>query len=212
GERFDDDEDDNGSASIVEYIAENPDANIQKRPTKTYSDATQKFVGKSAIPKVSGAFRLSAQVKKFDISAQFIYSLGGYAYDGAYANLMDTGGLVGSNNLHVDVYDRLQQPGDITDVPRLTDDIDINNRALSTRYLIKSDYLSLNNVRIGYTLDGNFMPKAGLDSVNIWLSGDNLFLLSHRDGFNPSTSETGSSNTYRYSPLSTVTLGVRVKF
>jgi hypothetical protein len=56
------------------------------------------------------------------------------------------------------------------------------------------------------------MKKTGIESMNIFVSGDNLFLLSTRDGFNPSTAETGASNTYRYSPLSTFTFGVRVKF
>ena len=72
--------------------------------------------------------------------------------------------------------------------------------------------LSLNNVKIGYTIPKAFVEKAGLSSLNISLSGDNLFFLSERDGFNPSTAETGGSDTYRYSPLSTFTLGVRAKF
>jgi hypothetical protein len=43
-------------------------------------------------------------------------------------------------------------------------------------------------------------------------TGDNLWLQTKRNGFNPTTSETGNSNTYTYSPLSTITFGVKANF
>lgn len=197
--------------SLTEYMDANPDNAISKSVTKTYADATQKYVGKSAIPKVRGAFRLAAQVKNFDFSTQFIYSLGGYAYDGAYAGLMHNR-TVGNNNFHTDIYDRWQKPGDITNVPRLSSNLDTNVNSSSTRFITKSDFLSLNSVKIGYTLPGKYIENSGIDNLNISLSGDNLFLLTERKGFNPSTNEVGASDTYRYSPLSTFTMSVRVKF
>jgi hypothetical protein len=51
-----------------------------------------------------------------------------------------------------------------------------------------------------------------VDQVTFFVSGDNLWLHSARNGFNPSTAEGGESNTYRYSPLSTITAGLKVKF
>ena len=197
--------------SLTEYMDANPDNAISKNTTKVYADATQKYIGKSAIPKVRGAFRLSARVKAFDVSAQFLYSLGGYSYDAAYANLMGNG-VIGNNNWHSDILNRWQEPGDITNVPRLSSNFDTNVNSSSTRFITKSDYLSLNNVKIGYTLPARYLENKGISNVNISLSGDNLFLLSEKDGFNPSTAEAGESNQYRYSPLSTFTLGVRVKF
>ncbi len=200
-----------GIASLHEYSITNPDNAISKTLTKTYNNATQKYVGKSAIPTVRGAFRLDGHVKGFDIGAQFIYSLGGYAYDGAYGILMHND-VVGGNNWHTDILDRWQNPGDITNVPRLSSNYDTNVRSASTRFLTKSDFLSLNNVRIGYTVPANMVQKMKMSSLNIFVSGDNLFLLSARDGFNPSTHEAGTSDMYRYSPLSTYTLGLRVQF
>ena len=84
-------------SSLTKYEAENPNANVQKTTTDKYSEATQKFVGKSAIPKIRGAFRVNTAYKNFDLSAQFTYSIGGYAYDSTYAGLMGNG-QVGSNN------------------------------------------------------------------------------------------------------------------
>jgi len=197
-------------SSLHEYKVENPDNAISKTTTYKYSEATQKYVGKSTIPKARGAFRLSGKIKDFTISTQFLYSLGGYSYDFGYAGLM-TNGNPGSNNWNVDILDRWQEPGDITNVPRLSADYDQNVTSRSTRFITSSDYLSLNNINIGYDLSRSIEEKTGMN-INIFLAGDNLFLLSARDGFNPSTSETGASDRYNYSPLTTFTLGIRAKF
>jgi len=202
---------DEGISSLYEYTTANPDNAISQTVTKKYADATQKYVNKSIIPKVRGAFRLSATVKDFNISTQFIYSVGGYSYDAAYANLMHNR-EIGNSNWHTDILDRWQEPGDITNVPKLSSNYNTNVNSSSTRFIEKSDFLALNNVSLGYRVPKTFVEKMGLSSVNVSLTGDNLFLLSARDGFNPSTAESGESNQYRYSPLSTFTLGLRVKF
>ncbi|RKF04584.1 TonB-linked SusC/RagA family outer membrane protein [Tenacibaculum lutimaris] len=200
-----------GIQSLYEYQTANPNNAVSKTTTSTYDEATEKFIGKSVIPDVRGAFRLSGQIHNFDFSTQFTYSLGGYAYDGAYAALMDND-QVGNNNWHTDIRNRWQNPGDITDVPRLMSNRNPQVNSLSSRFITSTDYLSLNNLRVGYTIPKKFIENSGVSNVNIWMSGDNLFLLSDRKGFNPSTSETGAANTYRYSPLTTITLGVNVKF
>ncbi len=199
-----------GITSLFEYKTDNPGREISQTVTKTYASATQKFLGKSAIPDLRGGFRLTGHYKQFDFSAQFLYSLGGYSYDGAYALLMDND-VIGGNNWSTDILARWQKPGDITNVPRLSANYDTNVNSLSTRFLTKAGYLTLNNIRIGYTFP-DFVNNIGIDYLNVFVSGDNLFLLSARDGFNPSTSETGSSDTYRYSPLSTYSAGIRINF
>ncbi|PTX15261.1 TonB-linked SusC/RagA family outer membrane protein [Pontibacter mucosus] len=202
-----------GIANLSDYLYNNPDVNegdLKTATTKTYSAATLKYNGKSAIPDVRGAFNISAGYKGFDLSAQMLYSFGGYAYDGAYANLMHND-LAGRNNWHEDIMDRWQKEGDITDVPRLSRGYDTNVASSSTRFLTKANFLVLNNVRLTYTVPGNFVSKYGIGGLSIWLSGDNLWINTARKGFNPSTAEAGSSSTYRYSPLSTFTAGLKVK-
>ncbi|SNQ43790.1 SusC/RagA family TonB-linked outer membrane protein [Cellulophaga lytica] len=200
-----------GISSLTEYQAANPNAVISKTTTNEYADATQKYVNKSVIPTVNGAFRLSGRIKNFDITTQFAYSLGGYGYDSAYANLVSND-QIGANNYHVDIRDSWKQPGDVTDVPKLVSDRNTQVNSASTRFIRSTDYLALNNVRLGYTVPAKFIEKTGLSGVNLWVSGDNLFLLTDKEGFNPRTSETGGSSVYTYAPLSTVTAGVRVKF
>jgi TonB-linked SusC/RagA family outer membrane protein len=212
------DENDNGQYDSGEgipdmliFVDANPDEVIQERLTNTYSDATRKYVDKSAIPTIAGAFRLNTSYKSFSLSTQFSYALGGYGYDAQYANLMDNG-KVGDNSYHTDMTDRWMQPGDISAVPRLYSNENVQVTSSSTRFLQSSDYLALNNFRLGYKVASKFLEKTGFSSVNLWLSGDNLFLLSTRDGYNPTTSLTGESGRYTYNPITSYTVGVRVKF
>ncbi len=197
----------------LSLFANTNNAEVKESTTKTYAEATQYFVGKSSMPKLRGAFTIRAGYANFDFAAQFVYRLGGYAYDFAYAGLMGNGN-VGSNNWHTDILKRWQKEGDITDVSRVSNNhgLDPDVNSLSTRFLTKANYLGLNNVRFGYSFKENFIAKAGLSNLNIWVSGDNLWFGSARKGFNPSASETGNTSTYSYSPLSTVSVGLRAKF
>ena len=200
-----------GIPDMLIYTAANPDAVINERITNTYSNATRKYSDKSVIPTVRGAFRLNSSYKNFSLSTQFSYSLGGYGYDGQYANLM-TNGKVGGSSYHNDMKDRWMEPGDIKAVPRLYSNENVQVVSTSTRFLQSTDYLSLNNARLGYQVPSLFLAKTGFSSVNLWISGDNLFLLSSRKGYNPTTSVTGVSGRYTYNPISNYSLGVRVKF
>lgn len=208
----------NGQAEEVEvienmanYVSENPGAKISVEKTTDYSLATNKYIGKSAIPDVRGAFSLKGGYKGFTLSVQFLYSIGGYGYDFVYSRLMHNG-QAGSNNWHTDILNRWQEPGDITNVPRISGNLDQNVSSASSRFLIKKDYLSLNNVRLGYTIPDNFVESMGLAKLNIFVTGTNLLLLNKRDGYNPMTSEAGESDWYTYSPLSSVTAGVNISF
>ncbi len=90
--------------------------------------------------------------------------------------------------------------------------IDANQNARSSRFLVKSDYLALNNIRLGYNLPQDFVKAIGLTGFNLFVSGDNLWIATKRKGFNPSVSETGASSTYAYAPLSTITFGAKINF
>ncbi|WP_067147479.1 SusC/RagA family TonB-linked outer membrane protein [Pseudotamlana agarivorans] len=199
-------------SSLTEYESENPNStNIKKTTTSVYADATEKYTGHSVIPDVSGAFRINAKVKNFTLSTQFTYSLGGYGYDSAYARLMSNDNI-GGNNWHTDVRDSWKEPGDVTNVPRLISGLNTTVNSTSTRFLTSTDYIALNNASLAYSLPSIFLNNTGLTGVNFSLTADNLFVSSKRPGFNPNTAETAASSTYNYAPLTTVTLGVRVKF
>jgi hypothetical protein len=125
--------------------------------------------------------------------------------------MSDRFGAVG-NNFHRDIANRWQNPGDITDVPLLSDNAVTNGTSRSSRFITSTDFLALNNVNIGYTVPKKYTDQISLQSLNIWFAADNLFQATARDGFFPGTSETGSSGRGLYAPMTTMTLGLRVKF
>jgi TonB-linked SusC/RagA family outer membrane protein len=200
-----------GILDVEIYKADNPNTTIEERITNLYANATRKFDGKSLIPTVRGAFRLNSSYKGFNLSAQFGYSLGGWGYDTNYAILMSNG-KVGSSSYHTDMRNRWMSPGDVTDVPRLYSNENIRANGASSRFLTKTDYLSLNNIRLGYTIPSRHLSNIGLSSVNLFFSGDNLFILTARDGYNATTSLTGTTDRYTYNPVSNYTIGARIQF
>lgn len=200
-------------------MAQNPNAVISEGITNVYSEATQKFVGKSIMPDVRGAINLSLGYKGFSLGAQMLYGLGGYAYDYTYAGLM-ANNQVGSGNYHEDLKNAWTTPGQQTNIPRQSSGYTNSAAAIndgqqtsrSTRFLTKADYLLLNNVSLGYEFSKDVLDGTGITGLSLSLSANNLFLATARSGFNPLLSETGASDTYKYSPISNFTFGVKVKF
>lgn len=63
--------------------------------------AQRKYAGK-ALPSVTGSFSASVRWKNLQVSAMFMYSLGGKVYDSVYANLMSAGQTPA--NFSIDAY------------------------------------------------------------------------------------------------------------
>lgn len=198
-------------ASLHEFMAQNPKAKIKEAITEKYTEATKKFIGKKAMPDVRGGANLKVGYKGFSIGAQMLYSIGGYAYDGTYADLMNNG-KIGANNWHQDINNAWKKAGDVTDVPRIDNGAGFNYNSASTRFLVRADYFILNNVNLGYTIPKDYLRNTGFSEFSFTLAADNLWIESARRGFNPSITETGGSFSYTYSPLTNFTLGVKAKF
>jgi TonB-linked SusC/RagA family outer membrane protein len=179
--------------------------------TKVYTNAAADFVGKSAIPDVAGAVNFSLGYKGLSLSAQVLYSIGGYSYDSTYARLMDDD-AVGSSNWHKDMVNRWQKPGDKASIPRLSNGSDKNAASASTRFLVKNDYFSLNNVKLAYALPTSLTKKLKLGNTSVYISGDNLWLSSARRGYTPNMSSTGQSDSNDYTPLTSITAGIKINF
>ncbi|MDD4515470.1 TonB-dependent receptor [Massilibacteroides sp.] len=117
-----------------------------------------------------------------------------------------------SHNYHKDIENRWTTPGDITDVPRLSSGFDTYANASSTRFLTSRSYLNLANIRLGYTFPKNIVSNIKLGGLSVYVSGDNLFMLSKRKGFVSMSSISGASGRSQYLPVSTIVGGIKVDF
>ena len=184
--------------------------------TETFSDASQYELG-SVLPKLYGGFGTSLKAYGFDFSAQFSFQLGGKYYDGTYQALMHTSSSAGTA-WHKDALKAWTEDRPSLRIPRLDGDTSVGQTAVSN-YLISSNYLSVNNITLGYTLPERITSMMQIESLRVYVAGDNLAVISARRGMDPRYSmglgslTSGSGlNSGSYSAMRTVTAGVTLTF
>ena len=184
--------------------------------TDVFAEADQFECG-SVLPVLYGGFGTSLRLYGVDISAQFSFQLGGRYYDGTYQALMHTDSSVGSA-WHKDVLKSWSPENTSSDIPRLDGDTSVGQSAVD-RFLISSDYLSINNITIGYTFPSKWMDKLQVAGLRLYFAADNLAVASARKGVDPRYSiglgsfTSGSGlNSGSYSAMRTLTGGLTLTF
>ena len=192
------------------------DDNGKDYKTENFSKAAKYDIG-DFLPKLTGGFGTSVSAFGFDFSVQCSYQLGGRYYDGSYQALMHTQNNAG-NGLHKDLLKAWTPSNRDTDVPRWDGDIQVSQSVVD-RSAVSSNYLSLDNITLGYTVPAKLVSKIKLASVRFYVSGENIAVLSARQGVDPRFSvglggytSGGSLNQSYYSARRTVTGGVTVTF
>ena len=87
------------------------------------------------------------------------------------------------------------------------------------RFLTSSNYLSLNNLTLGYTLPKSLVRQLKMDNIRVYVAGENLFLLTKRKGLDPRFNYGIGSMTYgsglssgAYSTMRSITAGINITF
>ncbi|MFA9370312.1 MAG: SusC/RagA family TonB-linked outer membrane protein [Labilibaculum antarcticum] len=187
---------------------EDVDGNVTKETTNVYGDADRYYQG-SSLADFTGGFGTYFKYKNFDLNAQFNYSVGGQLYDYSYAALMGTLESPGQQ-LSVDIKDRWQNPGDITNVPKLLNGNNDYN-ATSTRFLFDNDYLRLKALTIGYNVPESFLKKYNVTKCRFYFQADNLWTAASLKGLDPEQNVAGTTDS-RSNIMKTVSFGVNVEF
>lgn len=204
---FDDRKDANGN-----YIITWADADCKiindVRVTNNQNKAKYDWAG-TALPEVYGSITPFFNIYGFDVSIQFNYSLGGKSYDAAWAGLMSTGGMGVAKAS--EIMDRWTTPGQITNVPRMDNAKTTAFNAASSRWLVKSDYLALRNISVGYNFKPTFLKMMKIKGLKVFATAENLALFSARKGLNPMQNFDGTvNNSLGFNR--TVTLGLNLNF
>ncbi|MBQ9357882.1 MAG: TonB-dependent receptor [Prevotella sp.] len=186
--------------------------------TDNFSEADQYDCG-TTLPKLYGGFGTTLTAYGFDLSAQFQFQLGGKFYDGTYQALMHTSDQAIGSAWHkdaLDFWDKDTNPN--SNVPRLDDDFSVSQAAID-RFMTSSNYLSINNVTLGYTFPRNWISKLSISSLRVYVAGENLAVFTKRKGMDPRFSlgigsyvyGSGATTNY-YSALRNITAGLTVSF
>ena len=197
-------------------LDENGEWTGETETTDVFSKADQ-FENGSILPKVYGGFGTTLRAYGFDLSVQLAYQLGGKFYDGTYQALMHTSSGTGMA-WHKDALKAWTPENPNTNVPRLDGDVSVGQSAVDC-YFISSDYLSVNNVTLGYTFPKKWMDKIKVAGLRLYVAGDNLAVVSARKGVDPrfsvglgSMTSNSGLNSGGYAAMRTITGGLTLTF
>lgn len=156
-----------------------------------------------AIPNFNFGINSQMRYRKFDLSFSLIGQTGGYLVNNTALDL-SINSLVSDRNVLAKYYEDKASTS--------------NQLLLSSLYLEKSDFIRLNNVRLGYTL--TFDKLSWLKSFNIYVSAQNLMTITGYSGYDPlvNTTKTVGGNQSlgidytTYPAAKTFLLGATIKF
>lgn len=192
------------------YWAEDGDGNRIKTPNYTTAEG-YKVATDDMMPTVYGGLGTTFEAYGFDASIQLSYQLGGKIYDSGYRRMMHGGSSsFAGQNWHKDIYNAWTPENTNTNIPRLNASDQYTN-STSTRWLTNSNYLSINNITVGYTLPKTLVQKIMLEKVRVYFTADNVGLISARKGLDPRQSYI-SATTALYTPIRTISGGISLTF
>ncbi len=178
--------------------------------TKDYGSLTtaDRIYAGSPFRDLEGSITNTFTYKNFDLSFMVTFGIGGKFYDATYQNLMATGSASLGQAWHVDMLNAWKQPGDVTDVPRVSYNDQYAN-ATSDRFLISNSFANLKNVNLGYTLPAKMMKDIGFQSIRVYVAADNVLYFAGRKGVDLNQNLVGASN-FSYYPYRTIMFGVNL--
>lgn len=175
------------------------------------------FINKSTTPRVNYGIQVSLQYKGFDFYMNWAGSAGFMLYwapNGGYnsSNLTHGFGInkeIAYNHYFYDPEDPNNARTNIHGkYERLTvGNAGTQNNVASTRFLHKGDFLKLKNLVLGYTLPIKRVANFRMPKIRVFLSGDNLLLITKFPGQDP---ELGANPTY--SSVRQFSAGLNVTF
>ncbi len=175
----------------------------------------RKVIG-DALPKAQGGFGLTGNLKGFDFSAFFNWSVGNDVYNTgkidynqlyrtSYGNMLNT--MNSANRFtYIDMDGSYTGTAGavVTDLTQLGEmnqgkTIWSGNNSFGSATAVVSDwaiedgsYLRLNNVTVGYTVPMKDLKKYPISSLRFYLTGTNLALWTKYSGFDPDVNSTRS--------------------
>jgi len=163
--------------------------NIKFMQTADGSGDSVGIIG-NANPKFIYGFTNTFTYKNFSLD---IFLQGVYGNQIFNTTRILTESMVLTMNQSATVLDRWKNPGDITDMPRITP-TDWTNSNPSTRYLESGTYLRVKAVTLGYTFDSEALSKLKISHFLVYFTAENLLTFTKYSGFDPEVSAFSSNS------------------
>lgn len=157
---------------------------------------------------LEGSLTNTFTYKQFSLSFQLNFGIGGKFYDANYQRLMAPDNALSGQNWSTDILDSWTPDNTDASLPRLG----IGESSIgqpSDRFLISASFLKIQNVNLTYELPERWLKSAHFNSASVFVSADNVYLLSARKGVDVQASFFGV-NSLSYYPYRTVMFGVKL--
>lgn len=157
-------------------------------------------------PKYYGGFQNNFRYKNFSLDVLFSFT--NRMGKNFLGSQLFSAGMIGYNTSTA-FLDRWQKKGDITDVPKVTQNAAISyfsqgNFINSTGAYTQAAYARLQNINLSYTLRGPFLKKMHLQGCSVFAQGQNLLTISKFGDLDPENLGVGTA------PLQTYMFGLNV--
>lgn len=175
-----------GNLSTATYFVFNPDNPSDITQSASLSAATDKVVLGNTLPTYYGSVINRFNYKNFDFNFMFRFSGGNKIFNATRRDLLTQN----FNNNGTEILGRWQSPENPGDgwTPRLyasTNTFTNLTGNATSRFLEDGDFISLDNVSLGYKLPQSLTDKLGLEMLRFFVQGQNLLIITDYKGLNP---------------------------
>ncbi len=158
-----------------------------------YVSRNNRVIVGSGLPDFYGSFTNTLDYKGFELRVFMTYTYGNMVYNSNRASSESDGEYLATENQNKNQLKRWQNPGDITDVPKVVLGNDSDSNYSSTRFLEDGSHLNLKNVSLSYSAKKSLVESLKLGYLRFSFSVDNVFVFS---GFKSLSTANGKLSTY----------------
>jgi TonB-linked SusC/RagA family outer membrane protein len=165
-------------------------------------------------PLFTGGFTNNLMYGPFELNLFIQFSYGNDIFN---ATRIFIEAMKGPDNQSVAILDRWRQPGDVTDIPRASENDPNANNRISSRFVEDGSYARLKNLTFSYNVKRQWVQRIGIQSARIFFTGANLITVTNYSGMDPEVNYRGDSNLLRatdfftYPQARTYTFGINLR-
>lgn len=158
------------------------------------TQATDAVMYANVNPKIYGGFDNNFKYKNFDLGVLLTYQLGFYVYYGTNAGLHDQRFWNNATDVLTDAWQKEGDTGKKYPKPVFNDNTSNGSAFPLDINVFKGDFLKVRTVTLGYSLPATLLSKARVSSLRLYVSGQNLAVLTKYPGPDPEVSSNGSTS------------------
>jgi len=158
-------------------------------------DNDRTFIG-SALPRFTFGFSNMFSYRGFDLNILIDGVHGNKIFD---ATRMETEDMTDMINQTTRVLHRWRKPGDVTDIPKAmygsgSPSNSVPNYSISSRWVESGSFLRFRQITLAYNLDKKWISAAGLYGLRLYVTLQNMFIITGYKGYSPELNVATTSN------------------